>query len=521
MRDTAHLDRTGEVSNRAKAELARTHEQAVTGEIPRQAPRPEIGDSWERVRRLGLDPERGRTPEHLSAAEVEHRRRASGLDAVLPTLRGTLLDPTNDLPLILAVADSQGDVLWHEGPRQLRRSADLIGFMTGGHWGEESVGTNGIGTALRTGRPLRVHSAEHYLRNQHNWTCVSAPVRDPRTGRVTGVVDLSGPARGVHPQLLALAVTAARLAETELRAAQLEALHRLRTVAAPLLAQTSTPALVVDRDGWTAATSGLPPVSRLRLPADGWGSAAVHWLPSLGECAVEPLADGWLVRPLTGSPQAVSEQSEGARVVLDLSRADRPEVLVTGGVGSWSHALSPRHAELLLLLAAHRPGRTAAELADGLFGDSGRTVTVRAELSRLRRYLGGLLEHRPYRFAETVQVEVVGPDDPYQLLPSSSAPGVRRLRALLDGGAQLLPGCRVMGAATGRSRGAADQHIPSPRQRGGEQPTAGVAAPAAASRRSQVPSPPLQPAQPSPSRNSESWASVGPQSGSAPSGTSA
>lgn len=475
MRDTAHLNRPGEPSPRSTAELARTHEAAVTGELPRQAPRPEIGDSWERVRRLGLDPERGRTPEHLSTAEVEHRRRASGLDAVLPALRSTLFDPVSDLPLILAVADAQGHVLWHEGPRQLRRSADLIGFMTGGHWAEDAVGTNGIGTVARTGRPLRVDSAEHYLRNQHAWTCVGAPVRDPRTGRLAGVVDLSGPARGVHPQLLALAVTAARLAETELRAAQLDSLHRLSLVAAPVLAQSSGPALVIDRDGWTAASSGLPPVNRLRLPADGWGSASVHWLPTLGECAVEPLADGWLVRPLTGSAQAVSEQSAGARLVLDLSNADRPELFVRGGAGSWSHGLSPRHAELLLLLATHRPGRTAAELADGLFGETGRTVTVRAEMSRLRRYLGGLLAHRPYRFAESVEVEVIGPADPYQLLPCSSAPGIRRLRALLDGGSMLLPGCRAMGAERAEPPG--ERPDGRPGERPGERPAQQIPSP--------------------------------------------
>ncbi|MCX4746202.1 GAF domain-containing protein [Kitasatospora sp. NBC_01287] len=467
MRETAHLGHLGrgeEVVERSTAETARSHEQVVTGEIPRQAPRPEIGDSWERLRRLGLDPERGRDPEHLGTAEIEHRRRASGLDVVMPTLRDTLLDPITDLPLILAVADSQGTVLWHEGPRQLRRSGDLIGFMTGGRWGEDEVGTNGIGTVARTGRPLRVHSSEHYVRNQHAWTCVGAPVRDPRTGRVAGVVDLSGPARGMHPQLLALAVTAARLAETELRAAQLESLHRLRTVAAPVLAQAAGPALVVDRDGWTAATAGLPPISRLRLPADGWGSAPLHWLPSLGECAVEPIADGWLVRPLTGSPQAVSEQASGARLVLDLGRADRPEVSVRGGVGSWSHALSPRHAELLLLLAAHQTGRTAAELAEDLFGDPSRAVTVRAELSRLRRYLGGLLEHRPYRFAETVQVEVVRPADPSQLLPASSAPGIRGLRALLDSGAVLLPGCRIAAAGVEEASELSRRQVPIQRR---------------------------------------------------------
>jgi hypothetical protein len=86
---------------------------------------------------------------------------------------------------------------------------------------------------------------------------------------------------------------------------------------------------------------------------------------------------------------------------------------------------------------------------------------VRAELSRLRRYLGGLLEHRPYRFAESVQVEVVRPHDAYQLLPASSAPGIRRLRALLDGGSVLLPGCRT----THPAEPVAGPAIPGPRQR--------------------------------------------------------
>ncbi len=293
---------------------------------------------------------------------------------------------------------------------------------------------------------MQVHSAEHYLRSHHSWTCVAAPVHDPRTGRLAGVINISAPARGAQPYLLQLTTTAARLAEAELRARRLESLHRLRTVATPLLAKVTGPALVVDADGWTAAATGLPPANRLRLPSEGWGSSAVHWLPSLGECAVEPLGGGWLVRPLR-SPDAAgadagsetTEQTEGARVRLDLRRSDRPELSVDGAAGTWSHALSPRHAELLLLLATHRDGRSAAQLADALFGDAGRTVTVRAELSRLRRYLGGLLAHRPYRFAPSVTVGVIGPEDPYDLLPASSAPAVRRLRSRLAAGTLRLP----------------------------------------------------------------------------------
>ncbi|MFE6056185.1 GAF domain-containing protein [Kitasatospora sp. NPDC056446] len=442
------------------AELAKVHDRTLADAAARELtvaspeepgapgllePRPEIGDSWARLRRLGLDPDTGATTTLLGPAELERRRRSSGLDSIMPVLRQTLIEPTDAVPLILAVADADGHVLWQEGERGLRRSADRIGFITGARWTEETVGTNGIAVALRARRPMHVHSAEHYLRSHHSWTCVAAPVHDPGTGQLVGAVNLSGPAHSIRPYLLQLTATAARLAETELRAHRLEALHQLRTLAAPLLARVGGPALVVDAAGWTAAAAGLPPPNRLRVPSEGWSPAAVHWVPGLGECVLEPLADGWLVRPVRppdedGSGTVTAEQAEGARLRLDLRRPDRPELSVSGAAGSWSHPLSPRHAELLLLLATAREGSTAAQLAGALFGDAGRTVTVRAELSRLRRYLGGLLAHRPYRIAESVLVTVDGPEDPYDLLPASSAPAVRRLRAALATGTARLPG---------------------------------------------------------------------------------
>jgi hypothetical protein len=178
---------------------------------------------------------------------------------------------------------------------------------------------------------------------------------------------------------------------------------------------------VVDRNGWTAAVTGMPYTNRIPLPKSP--SAGRRWLPSLGLCALEPLAGGWLVRvaeePVPGGT---------TRIVLDLTQPRRWSVTVSGGAGSWSHELTPRHAELLYLLARHRTGRGAADLAEEVFGDPARTVTVRAEMSRIRRYLGGLLEHRPYRFGEDTEVEVLLPADTGGLLPHSTAPAVRAAR---------------------------------------------------------------------------------------------
>jgi len=88
----------------------------------------------------------------------------------------------------------------------------------------------------------------------------------------------------------------------------------------------------------------------------------------------------------------------------------------------------PRHAEILLLLSQCPAGRTAAELSTAIFGCPDHAVTVRAELSRLRGTLGGLIDHRPYRFPSWLDLACDFPADMASLLPHSTAPAIRMLR---------------------------------------------------------------------------------------------
>ncbi|MFH8407176.1 GAF domain-containing protein [Streptomyces sp. NPDC018019] len=109
--------------------------------------------------------------------------------------------------------------------------------------------------------------------------------------------------------------------------------------------------------------------------------------------------------------------------------------------------LGRRHSEIALLLTRHPEGLTGDRLAALLYGDRDvRPVTLRAELSRLRQIVGPLLDSRPYRLTRTVETDLEtveaqlaagdltaalrgyrGP-----LLPLSEAPGVRRLRSVLE-----------------------------------------------------------------------------------------
>jgi hypothetical protein len=95
----------------------------------------------------------------------------------------------------------------------------------------------------------------------------------------------------------------------------------------------------------------------------------------------------------------------------------------------WVYPLSTRHAEVLLLLAhSGRTGMDAAALSTALYGHVGSLVTIRAEVSRLRKAIGGIVLARPYRLAP--EVEVVLPDlaaSPF--VAGSTAPAVRALAA--------------------------------------------------------------------------------------------
>ncbi|MEU3875440.1 MULTISPECIES: GAF domain-containing protein [Streptomyces] len=109
--------------------------------------------------------------------------------------------------------------------------------------------------------------------------------------------------------------------------------------------------------------------------------------------------------------------------------------------------LGRRHSEILALLAAHPDGLTGDQLTAALYGDRpAAPVTLRAEIRRLRRLLPGLLHSRPYRLAVPLHTDIAQVEReldhgdvraalrayPGPVLPTSEAPGVARLRRLLE-----------------------------------------------------------------------------------------
>ena len=243
--------------------------------------------------RLGLDPTRANARDPLGRAEVERRRRSSALSLVIDDMRAVLGSVADASRFITVVTDPEGVILWREGSARVLQQADSLGFSEGATWTEDHVGTNAIGTALAEAAPVQLFSAEHFEEGQIPWYCTAAPLHDPRTGELLGVVDVSGPALTLHPAIIALVETAAKLAEAQLWRHHQERLERLRRSAEHVLATTSGPLLLVDDHGWVAHHAGVAARDRIavpdapsgRSPCRGSGCACRSGCPRAGSCA--------------------------------------------------------------------------------------------------------------------------------------------------------------------------------------------------------------------------------------------
>jgi hypothetical protein len=405
--DVCAVTRTTDLRRHARL-LHQAHDARLTGSRSQTPPRRVVSRSWDRVLSYGVAPD-GRTLDQPAAPDVvERRRAASPIANVLPALRASLTAVAEDAEHLMVITAADGFVLWREGAVRVGRLADDLGFLPGADWTEAAVGTNAIGTALAEHASVQLFSAEHFVRAQHPWTCTASPIHDPRTGELLGVVDLSGPAPTVHPTTVALVHTAVRLAESGLWSHHEARLDRLRSLAGPLLARERGPALVVDEHGWVAGATGLAPRDRVAVPRAG-EALLVH---GLGACLPERVPGGWMLRP-SGTGE------ESTRIRLDPD--GEPAGAVVEGREQWRHGLSRRHQQILaLLMCAGTAGLDAAALSRALYEDADHLVTVRAELSRLRRVLGGLIAARPYRIAPGVEVVPPPPEVLRRLLGSAT-----------------------------------------------------------------------------------------------------
>mgnify|MGYP003111098411 CR=1 FL=1 len=344
-----------------------------------------IQESWRRSAELQANPDNPEAPLAMDREELEEYRRQHPLAAIMPVIHKLLVLPSHDSGMLVAVGDEVGRLLWVEGDAAMQRRAERMMFVPGADWSEATVGTSAPGTALALGRGIQISGAEHYKRSVHPWSCTAVPFHDPDSGALLGVVDITGTESAVAPHTLSLVEATVAAAQAHLR------VERLQLAAA----RQSSPA---RRRGPAPAAAGR----------DGAGAAGSLYRNSL---------------QLLGRDQAL----------LSIDGRTVP--------------LSARHSEILALLSTHPEGLNAEELCVLLYPGNASTMTLRAEMVRLRKVLQQLNpdavpESRPYRLpldlvpdsgqvlnclqrgAHRIALEI------YRgaVLPRSEAPGVAELR---------------------------------------------------------------------------------------------
>jgi hypothetical protein len=414
--------------------LRRAHDLVASGAPAPSIVRDVVTQSWERSRSAGLDPERHEAPLALEEREARARWRAHPLARFSDLIRSMLGSYTHDARHIVVISDADGCLLWSDGHSDVLKASGGIDFVPGHVWTESAAGTNGVGTALALGHPVQIFSAEHFNRQVHGWTCSGAPVRDPETGEILGVLDLSSGVRAAHPNSLALVTAVADVITAQLRIELAERDARIKgRYLERLGAGGGGRSALVSPAGRTIAAvpSGWLP-GPIALPAAGAGTAT---LPDGSEVEVEPLprGEGFVVRERERSRRPAT---------LRLRVLGRARAVVSHGDGVVT--LSPRHSEIVTLLLLRPEGLTAEELAQELYGDPSKRVSVRAELSRLRRALGSRFEHEPYRIAGEASSDL---DDVRRLLAVGRPESALKLAR-----GPLLPGARAPAIVAAREQ---------------------------------------------------------------------
>jgi transcriptional regulator of acetoin/glycerol metabolism len=356
--------------------LERAHESAVSDRVFQTGVRKLVQDSWKRSLSLSLDPGTVAPERGLTDAELRDLRNQHPLAAVLPVVNNLLIRHAFDARLLVAIGDESGRLLWIDGDRVLRRQVEEMLFVEGADWSEGRVGTSAPGTALALDRGIQILRAEHFSALAHPWSCTAVPIHDPDTGKILGVIDITGGDDAVAPQTLPLVEAAVAAMEAELRIQRLD-----RPLGAPRAHRVSL---------------SVPPRSSQLAPAS-----------------------------------------------LTVLGTDHGQVHYNGTTVD----VSPRHAEILALLAWHREGLSAERLA-GLLSDQITAVdTLRAEMVRVRKTLALLsspltITSRPYRLEPLLELDAqrvlaflergahrvaLGA---YRgtVLPASTAPGIVEIR---------------------------------------------------------------------------------------------
>jgi transcriptional regulator of acetoin/glycerol metabolism len=193
-----------QVARAARAEFLERSEVRRRGVDGVPGVRDVVAASWRRSRSAGVAAEEYLISYH-DDVDVDSRLMRCARP-VIDRLAGEMFD----VPAAIALSDAQARIVHRRDcSTVVGRPLDRVDFNAGFSFAEGGVGTNGIGTVFESGTSVAVVGAEHFTQALVAFACTGAPILDPVSGRVEGVLDVSSLAEDWTPLMHTLVRRAA------------------------------------------------------------------------------------------------------------------------------------------------------------------------------------------------------------------------------------------------------------------------------------------------------------------------
>jgi PAS domain S-box-containing protein len=189
----------------------------IKGKLKKEVLRDFVAESWIRSKNYGVNPFTEKVKIDLDEEEIEEKyEEFMPLLKIAKPFMNSLHKIVGHSGLLVRLTDKDGYVLECIGDNYLVPKFEILNINKGCNVKEEVIGTNAIGTALYTGKPIQIIGSEHFCKQYHNWSSSACPIRNDK-GEILGILSMTGPYQKVHSHTLGMVVASAEAIENQLK----------------------------------------------------------------------------------------------------------------------------------------------------------------------------------------------------------------------------------------------------------------------------------------------------------------